>query len=149
VKGKLKFILPVVALLLLGGAYKTVLAKPKEEPKPKVAGEVYVLPKEFLLNLDGDRYAKLSVALVMEPGHHAAGAGGHGGEAVKPPEGFGPLPQEALVRGLVTDTITGVKADELIEPEGREKLKKKLLKKLKKSTDVHAEDVLFTDVAVQ
>jgi flagellar basal body-associated protein FliL len=149
VKGKLKFILPVVALLVLGGAYKTVLAKPKEEPVPKVAGEVYVLPKEFLLNLRGDRYAKLSVALVMEPGHHAAGAAGGHGAAVKPPEGFGPLPQEALVRGLVTDTITGVAARDLIEPEGREKLKRKLLKKLKRTTDVHAEDVLFTDVAVQ
>ena len=27
-KGKLKFILPLVALIVLGGAYKTVLAKP-------------------------------------------------------------------------------------------------------------------------
>ena len=29
-KSKLKFVLPLVALLVLGGAYKTVLAKPAE-----------------------------------------------------------------------------------------------------------------------
>ena len=148
-KGKLKFVLPLVALLLLGGAYKTVLAKPKEKaPEPKVHGTVYVLPKEFLLNLAGDRYAKLSVALVLPHGEPIAAAHG-GAEAVKPPEGFGPLPQEAVVRALVTDTLTGAKADKLIDPEGRDGLKAKLLKKIHKHTDVHAEDVLFTDVAVQ
>ena len=147
-KGKLKFVLPLVALLLLGGAYKTVLAKPKEKaPEPKVHGTVYVLPKEFLLNLDNDRYAKLSVALVLPHGEPLAGA--HGAAATEPPEGFGPLAQEAIIRGLVTDTLTGVKADRLIEAEGREALKKKLLRKIHKLTDVHAEDVLFTDVAVQ
>jgi flagellar FliL protein len=150
VKGKLKFVLPLVALLLLGGAYKTVLAKPKEKaPKPKVHGQVYVLPKEFLLNLKDDRYAKLTVALVLP--HHepiAAESGGHGGGAA-PPEGWGTLPQEAVIRNIVTDTLTGVDGDKLVEPEGRESLKKKLLKKIHKQSDVHAEDVLFTDVAVQ
>lgn len=50
-KGKLKFVLPLVALVMLAGAYKTVLAKPAPEPEPKVDGQVYVLPKEFLVNL--------------------------------------------------------------------------------------------------
>jgi flagellar basal body-associated protein FliL len=149
VKGKLKFVLPLVALLVLGGAYKTVLAKPAPEPKHKVDGQVYVLPKEFLVNLDDERYAKLTVALVLphdEP--IAPEAGGHGGGA-EPPEGFGTLPQEALIRGVVTDTLTGADAEDLVEAHGREKLKAKVLKKIKKTTDVHAEDVLFTDVAVQ
>lgn len=148
-KGKLKFVLPLVALVLLGGAYKTVLAKPAPEPKHKVEGQVYVLPKEFLLNLKDDRYAKLTVALVLphdEP--IAPEAGGHGGGA-EPPEGFGTLPQEALIRGVVTDTLTGADAEDLVEAHGRERLKAKVLKKIKKTTDVHAEDVLFTDVAVQ
>jgi flagellar basal body-associated protein FliL len=149
VKGKLKFVLPLVALLALGGAYKTVLAKPKAEPKHKVGGQVYVLPKEFLLNLDDERYAKLTVALVLPHDEPVAPEGGGHGGGVEPPEGWGTLPQEALIRGLVTDTLTGVDADHLVEPEGREKLKTRLLKKIKKTTDVHAEDVLFTDVAVQ
>ena len=148
-KGKLKFVLPLVALVLLGGAYKTVLAEPAPEPKHKVEGQVYVLPKEFLLNLADERYAKLTVALVLPHDEPVAPeAGGHGG-GTEPPEGWGTLPQEAVIRGLVTDTLTGIDADKLIEPKGRDKLKAKLLKKIKKYSDVHAEDVLFTDVAVQ
>jgi flagellar basal body-associated protein FliL len=147
VKGKLKFVLPLVALMLLGGAYKTVLAEPKKEPEHKVDGQVYVLPKEFLLNLAEDRYAKLSVALILPHDEVIGGDKGHGGPA--PPEGFGPLPQEAVVRGLVTDTLTGVSAAKLVSPKGRAALKRKLLKQIKTKTDVHAEDVLFTDVAVQ
>jgi flagellar basal body-associated protein FliL len=147
VKGKLKFVLPIVALVVLGGAYKTVLAKPAPAPKPKVHGTVYVLPKEFLLNLAQERYAKLTVALVLahdEP--IAAAADGH---AAKPPEGWGTLPQEAVIRNIVTDTLTGVSADKLVKAHGREKLKKKLLVKINKQSDVHVEDVMFTDVAVQ
>lgn len=148
--GKIKFILPLVALVLLGGAYKTVLAKPKEKaPEPKVHGQVYVLPKEFLLNLADDRYAKLTVALVLphdEP--VAAEGGGHGGGAAAP-EGWGTLPQEAVIRDIVTNTLTGVKAEKLVSPEGRESIKKKLIKKIHKYSDVHAEEILLTDVAVQ
>ena len=149
-KGKLKFILPLVALLLLGGAYKTVLAKPAPKPKYKVDGQVYVLPKEFLVNLADDRYGKLTVALVLpleEP--VAPKKAKKGEEGPVPPEGWGTLPQEAIIRGLVTDTLTGVKASKLVDPEGRDRLKAKLLKKIRKYSDVKAEEVLFTDVAVQ
>lgn len=152
VKGKLKFIMPLVALLVLGGAYKTVLAKPPEKkPEPKIHGVVYVLPKEFLVNLDDERYAKLTVALVLKPGEPIApksGGSSHDGGA-PPPEGWGTLPQEAVIRGLVTDTLTGASASKLVEPEGRDQLKEKLLVKFKKYSDVKVADVLFTDVAVQ
>ena len=53
-KSKLKFIVPVL-LIVLGGAYKFVLAKPAAaEPKPKVDGQVYVLTNEFLIHLRED-----------------------------------------------------------------------------------------------
>jgi flagellar basal body-associated protein FliL len=142
-------IIPVVALLVAGGAYKTVLAKPKEKaPEPKVQGEVYVLPKEFLVNLADGRYAKLSVALVVEP---AEGGGAHGGGhgAPAPPEGYGTEPQEAIVRDLITDTLTDAADHDLIEREGRERIKKKIKLAIKKHTDVHVEEVLFPDVTVQ
>jgi flagellar FliL protein len=142
-------IIAVAALVLAGGAYKTVLAKPKEKaPEPKVHGEVYVLPKEFLVNLADGRYAKLQVALVVEP---AAAAGGHGGGhgAPAPPEGYGSEPQEAIVRDLITDELTDASDHELIQREGREKIKKKILKSIKEHTDVHVEEVLFPDVTVQ
>jgi flagellar protein FliL len=59
-------LIPVIALIVLGAAYKTVLAKPgKPAPKPKVDGTVYVLEKEFLVNLKDGRFAKLTAALVL------------------------------------------------------------------------------------
>jgi flagellar FliL protein len=141
-------IIVVLALVGAGGAYKTVLAKPKEKAaEPKVHGEVYVLPKEFLVNLADGRYAKLSVALVVEAGASAAHAGGHG--AATPPEGYGTEPQEALVRDVITDTLTDTSDQDLVDREGRERIKKKILKSIKEHTDVHVEEVLFPDVTVQ
>jgi flagellar basal body-associated protein FliL len=141
-------IIVVAALLLAGGAYKTVLAKPAEKaPEPKVHGTVYVLPKEFLVNLADGRFAKLQVALVVEAAEAAGGHGGHG--APSPPEGYGSEPQEAIVRDLITDELTNAADHELIQREGRERIKKQILKSIKEHTDVHVEEVLFPDVTVQ
>jgi flagellar basal body-associated protein FliL len=146
---KLKIVIPVVLLVVLGGVYKFVIAKPAPVPKPKIAGTVYVLPKEFLINLAEGRFAKLGVGLVLdEHDTSLVPKGGHGAE-VAPPEGFGPLPQEAVIRDIITDTLTDHDARELVEREGRETLKKRIMKTVDKRTDVHLEDVLFTDVAVQ
>lgn len=151
-------IIVVVAIVGALAGYKMVLAKPKEEgPKPKVAGEVYVLPKEFLVNLSDGRFARLNVA--MELDHHysshvaaeeyaaAHGGGGHG--AAKPPEGFGLLPQEPVVRDIITDELSATTAKAIQGKESREKLKKTIAKKINKKTDVKVHHILFTDVAVQ
>jgi flagellar basal body-associated protein FliL len=145
VKGKLKFVIPLAVLMVLGLAYKVVLAKPAEV-KHKVEGMVYVLPKEFLINLSDGRYAKLSVALVL-PHDALAAAGGHG--AATPPEGYGSLEQEAAVRAVITDSITDHKADDLTSKKKREHLREDILKDIKSHTDVKAHEVLFTDLAVQ
>jgi flagellar basal body-associated protein FliL len=147
-KSKLKFVLPLL-LVAAGGVYKFVLSTPEPAPKPKIDGIVYVLPKGFIVNLDEGRYVKLSVALVL-PAHGAASeeAGEEEG-AAKPPEGFGPLPQEALVRATVTDTIAGTAARRLLARSGREALRARIRKALERKTDVEAHDVLFTDVTVQ
>jgi hypothetical protein len=148
-KSKLKIILPLM-LVIFGGTYKFVLAKPAPEPHHKIAGEVYVLPKDFLINLDGGRFAKLGVALVLAEGFSAVpAAGGHGGAAPAPPEGYGTLPQEPVVRSIITDELTDAPAAKLTSAEGREKLQKLILKRLTRQTDVKVDDVLFTDVAVQ
>ena len=143
-KKKLLIILPIV-LLLVGGGYKLVFAK--SDPKPKVHGVVYPLPKEFLINLADGRYAKVNVALVLDHSMEEELAGG--GHGAKPPEGFGPLAQEGLIRAIVTDTITDAEADDLIAPKGRTHLKEKILKRIETSSDVKAHEVLFTDMAVQ
>ena len=54
-KGKLKLIVPIAGLLLAFGVYKFVIAKPADS-SAKVHGQVYVLPKEFVLNMAGGRY---------------------------------------------------------------------------------------------
>jgi flagellar FliL protein len=145
VKGKLKFVIPLVVLIVLGGGYKFVLAKPKE-PKHKVEGIVYVLQKEFLINLADGRFAKLNVALVL-PHDALPAAGGHGGAT--PPEGYGALEQEAIVRATITDTITDHKASDLTHKKKRKKLREEILKEIKAHTDVKAHEVMFTDMAVQ
>ena len=143
-------IFAVVALVALGGAYKFVLAKPKAaEAKPKVEGTVYVLGKEFMVNLADGRFAKLTVALVLDPHDTSSAAAGGHEAAAKPPEGFGTMAQEAVVRDLVTDALTNTHDNELIERKGRVKLKKEILESIHKHTDVHADDILFTDVTVQ
>ena len=103
-----KLILAVIPLLVLGGVYKFVLAKPKAEAKPpKVEGTVYVLGKEFLVNLADGRFAKMSVALVLDPKDHStAAAGGHEGGAT-PPEGYGAMAQEGVVRTFEGSGVNG------------------------------------------
>lgn len=148
-KSKLKFIIPLV-LVIMGGTYKFVLAKPAPTPKPKIGGEVYVLPKDFLINLDGAKFAKLGVAMVFDHGFTAIPppAGGHGA-AAEPAAGYGVLLQEPLVRAIITDVLTDQKAKRLASAEGREHLQEEILERIKKETDVKAHELLFTDVAIQ
>src|SRR5215218_7006204 len=143
-KRKLKFIIPIALLLVLGGAYKVVLAKPAED-KAKVEGLVYVLPKEFLINLSDGHFAKLSIALVLPEGEAPA----EGAEGVTPPEGYGALEQEAAVRAVITDMVTDSDSQDLTSHKRRRKLREEILKEIHSETDVEAKDVLFTDVAVQ
>jgi flagellar basal body-associated protein FliL len=146
---KKKLIIVVALLMVLGGVYKFVLAKPKDAAaKPKVEGTVYVLGKEFLVNLDSGRFAKVTVAIVLAHDDvSTVPAGGH--EAASPPEGYGAMAQEAVVRAIVTDDLTDAKANDVIDREGREHLQEKILKDIHAKTDVKAEEVLFPDVTVQ
>jgi flagellar FliL protein len=102
-----KVLIPLIVVLIAAGAAKFVLAKPAPREHHKIDGTVYVLPKEFLVNLSDGRYAKLNVALVLAPGQPSApAAGGHEGGGAEPPEGFGTLEQEAAIRDVVTDVVT-------------------------------------------
>jgi flagellar basal body-associated protein FliL len=143
-KGRRKLILIAIGVLVVAGlAYKMVLA-PKSESKEKVEGTVYVMPKEFLLNLAGGRYAKMTVALVLAPGQSAAGS-----SETPPPEGFGTLEQEPLVRQIVTDTLTGVPAAELTSRKDRHHMQVEIRKEVDKTTDVKTKAIVFSDLVVQ
>jgi flagellar basal body-associated protein FliL len=138
---KLKLILPLALLLLAGGVYKFVLAAPSET-QAKVKGEVYVLPKEFVINLAGGRYAKLTVALVLAPGQSSGGGPG-------PPGGVGARQQEPLVREIVTDTLTGASATALTSRGGRHTYEGRIERAIDRETDVATKSVVFTDLVVQ
>jgi flagellar protein FliL len=141
VKGKLKFILPVILLLAGGGgAYFFVLApKPAKAAPPKVQGTLFPLSPEFVVNLDGSHYGKVSIALLLSAGAPAASADG---AAAK-------LPEDAAVRAIVTNDLTGRPSSDLIDRPKRNAIEKKILTDLEKKTDVKVTEVLFTDVVVQ
>ena len=148
-KSKLKFIIPLAVLILLGGVYKFALAKPAPVEKKKVHGVVYVLPKEFVVNLEDGRFAKFNVALVLDHSQPTAPAAEGHAAPVEPPEGFGTLEQEGIIRDIIVDEVTGAESDELVERKQRAKLKKKLVKHIKQHSDVKVHEVLLTDIAVQ
>jgi flagellar FliL protein len=146
----IKILIPVL-LLVAGGVYKFVLAPKPVVPKPKIEGAVYVMPKDFLINLKSGRFAKLNAALVLKEGYleKAIAASGGGHEAAAPPDGYGTLPQEAAVRGIITDTITDMPATRLTREKSRVKVQEQVLKRIHAETDVEAEDFIITDLAVQ
>jgi flagellar FliL protein len=146
-----KKLVPVIALLaVLGGVYKFVIAKPaKAEPKPHVHGTVYMLQKEFLINLADGRFAKMQIGLVLSHEDTSTVAAGGHGAAASPPEGYGAMNQEGIVRDLITGVLTDATDKDLIGEKGREHLKEDILKVLKKKTDVKVEEVLFSDLTVQ
>lgn len=135
-----------VVLVVLGGAYKFVL-NPAKPVKDKVAGELYVLPKEFTINLADGHYTTVTVALLLAPGQSDGSTGGEG--ASTEPAGFGTLPEEPLIRDLITGVITNQTSDTMISPQGRSHIKAVILKAIRQKTDVKVDAVLFTDVAVQ
>src|SRR3954465_5958100 len=148
----MKKLVPVIALLVvLGAGYKFVLAKPAStaaKPKPHVEGQIYMLQKEFLINLADGRFVKMQIGLLIKEGDKATeAAGGEGAPA--PPEGYGTMAQEGVVRDSITDVLTDATDKDLIDPKLRDGLKEKVLKAIEKETDVKVDKVLFSDLTVQ
>ena len=143
-----KKILIILPLLLLGGGYvaKAKLMPPKVV-KPKLAGEIYILPKQFMCNLQDGHYATLTVALELAPGQSdgatAESAGTSSGATV------GTLPEEAVIRAIITNLITNDTSNALVTGSGRNGLEAEILSQIKSQTDVKVDHVFFTDVAVQ
>jgi flagellar FliL protein len=137
-KKKLLIVLPIVLLLAGGGAYKTVLAPKKAEAKRKISGTLLPLDPEFVVNLAGGRYGKVSVALLVKKAPPA------------PQNGAAPeLEQNAAVRSVITDELTGIEPITLLSPTQRHRLLNRVVKALHASTDEEITKVYFTDIAIQ
>ena len=145
-----KKIIIVLVVVLLGGGYvaKGMLMPPKKT-HDKIAGTIYVLPKEFLVNLADGRYGKLTVALNLAPGQSDGASAGGEGAGPTQPEGFGTLPEEPAIRDLITNILTDQTGTTLTTQHGRDRVKYRILLAIRKTTDVKVSDVWFTDVAVQ
>jgi flagellar protein FliL len=141
VKKKLKFIVPVpILLVVLAAAYMFLLAPKKAEAKPpKVNGTLVPLTGDFIINLAGGHYGKLTVAVLLSTPPVA------GASASAPVT----LPEDPAVRSVITDVLTGLEPTELTERASRHAILDELLTQLKSRTDEPITKVLFTDLAVQ
>ena len=144
--------LPIIAVLLLvaiGGAYKVTRKPAKPAPKPHVNSLVYMLPKDFTIYLAGGRYVKLGLGLEVSKKDPESLTPKTGESAATTPKGYGVMPEEALVREVVTEDLTGLDDQQFLDSSSRNALKAKLTKDISDSADVHLDGVLFSDVAIQ
>jgi flagellar basal body-associated protein FliL len=144
-KNKKLMLAVALPILILGVGYK--MTRPKPVNPDKIKGTIYVLPAPFLLNLTDGRFAKLTVGLELAPGQSdgaSATATASSGE-----DAVGTLPEEPLVREIVTNTVTNQNGETLVSEQGRKTIKHQILQAIEKQTDVKVEAVLIPDLTVQ
>jgi flagellar FliL protein len=144
-KNKKLMLVVALPILILGVGYK--MTRPKPVNKDKIKGTIYVMPAPFLLNLTDGRYARITVGLELAPGQSdgasATAAAASGENAV------GTLPEEPLVREIVTNVVTNQNGETLVTNQGRSVVKHQILQDINKQTDVKVQAVLFPDLTVQ
>jgi len=141
-----KIMLAVALPIVLLAGYKMTSHKPV--PKEKVKGTIYLMPKEFLLNLRDGRYAKVAIALDLAPGQ-SDGASAEGSSSGSGESAVGTLPEEPMVREIVTDVITGQNGSSLETGSARRAIQKEIAADIRKQTDVKVIGVLIPDLTVQ
>jgi flagellar basal body-associated protein FliL len=142
-----KKILIILPILLLGGGYEAKAKFMAPKPvKPKIAGEIYILPKQFTLNLQDGHFATLTVALELAPGQSD---GASATADTSSSSTVGTLPEEAVIRAIITNLVTNDTSNQLVTESGRTSLESQILSQIKSQTDVKVDQVFFTDVAVQ
>jgi flagellar FliL protein len=143
-----KVLIPLVLLLVVAAVGAKMFLLPKKaEAKPKVTGTIYVLPKQFTLNLTDGRYATLTVALLLAPGQ-STGATSASADTTTP-AGFGSLAQEPIIRSIITSDVTDDSSKVLLTVAGRRQLQTEILRGIAHETDVKVKQIYFTDLAVQ
>ncbi len=141
-----KLMLALALPIVLFAGY--TMTKHKPVAKQKIKGTIYQMPKEFLLNLRDGRYAKVAIALDLSPGQ-SDGASAGGTSSGSGESAAGTLPEEPIVREIITDVITGQNGSSLEDASARRSIQKEIVADIRKQTDVKVEAVLIPDLTVQ
>jgi len=143
----MKKLIPILIVVILAGGYAgyTFAMPHKKPPVPKVNGTIYIMPKQFTLNMAGGQYATVTVALLLAPTQSVGSTDPNN----PPPTGFGSLPEEAVVRAIITNAITDQPTAALLSATGRAKLESNILHTIKTQTDDVITKIYLTDIAVQ
>lgn len=139
-------------LLVLAVAAKMFLMPaappPDEKALAKEPGPIYTMSEPFVVNLSDSsgtpHFAKVGVALRFS----MLSAAELPAEAHSGPD---PIVIEAdpELRDIVITTLQSYSASELSHSEGREKVKKEIVKEVNKHTELKILDVYYTEFAVQ
>ena len=139
-------------LLVLAVAAKMFLMPaappPDEEALAKEPGPIYTMSEPFVVNLadgaDTPHFAKVGVALRLSMFSADEVAAGHAkaGEPVV-------IEADPELRDIVIATLQKHTSGQLSRSEGREKVKKEIVKEVNKHTDLKILDVYYTEFAVQ
>jgi flagellar FliL protein len=86
------------------------------------------------------------VALQLAPGQSD---GATAGASSSSSESAGTLPEEPLVREIVTNAVTNQSGEALVDAHSRLAIRHQILAAITKQTDVKVESVLFPDLTVQ
>ena len=92
---------------------------------------IYVLSDDVVADLAGGGYASVTVGLELQSGAETAET------------------QTAIVREIVTNDLTGIGREDLLDAERRDYLKLKLARDIRKHTDIDLDAVLLTDLTMR
>lgn len=141
---------PVMLLVLLFGVKTFVLggSPPPDEAKlAKTPGPVFTMTQPFVINLaagDGKtHFAKVGVAMRLSELSAPLLVAGPSADAPLTVE------DEPELRDIVIATVQRHSISELSRPAGREAVKRQIMRRVNKETEVKITDVYYTEFAVQ
>ena len=142
---KKKLIIITVVLVVVAAFAAYSVAKPKPKVTTRIKGTVYILQKQFTINLNDGQYATLTVAMLLPPTQSV----GVASTTDPPPTGFGSLTDEAVIRAIITNDVTDQPESALLTQSGRQRLESEILSNINSQTDTKVTAIYFTDLAVQ
>lgn len=144
----LMIVLPLVVLVLGGAGWMFFIGggSSGDTDPTKTPGPVATLNEQFIVNLaDGPsipRFVKMGVALRLAESSAGLYTPGKGTTP-------GALQDEPQVRDIVISTVQSRTAATLSTERGRTLMKRELVRRLNKETELRVLDIYYTDFAVQ